>query len=380
VPPTSRGLTVRTIDAATHERFVTQHSGSFLQEPSWAGAKSYWRPESVGWFDGEQLVGAGLVLYRAAPVIRRSLAYLPEGPVVDWATYDVAAITPPLLTHLKRRGAFTVKIGPQLVTRTWTAATIKQAIADGVTRIASAPPDRVDEHALQVAAQLRAQGWTRKETDAGSDGAGAGFGDFQPRYVFVVPLRGRTRDEVFAGFNQLWRRNVRKAEKAGVVVTKGDYADLETFHRLYLVTAERDGFTPRPLPYFQAMWRAMHAEDDQRLSLYLAAHDGQALAAATCVRVGRRVWYSYGASADVGRDVRPSNALQWQMMCDALDTGADVYDLRGISDTLVEDDPLFGLIRFKVGTGGEAHEYLGEWDRALNRPLAKAFDLYLSRR
>jgi lipid II:glycine glycyltransferase (peptidoglycan interpeptide bridge formation enzyme) len=128
------------------------------------------------------------------------------------------------------------------------------------------------------------------------------------------------------------------------------------------------------------MWRAMHAEDEQRLSLYLAALDGEVLAAATCVRVGTRVWYSYGASADVGREVRPSNALQWQMMVDAIDAGADVYDLRGISDTLVEADPLFGLIRFKVGTGGEAHEYLGEWDRALNRPLAKAFDLYLSRR
>ena len=55
------------------------------------------------------------------------------------------------------------------------------------------------------------------------------------------------------------------------------------------------------------------------------------------------------------------------MMRDALDAGADVYDLRGISDTLDADDPSFGLIQFKLGTGGEACEYLGEWDCPLNR-------------
>jgi lipid II:glycine glycyltransferase (peptidoglycan interpeptide bridge formation enzyme) len=374
VPSSSHGLSVRPIDGPTHERFVTAHNGSFLQEPSWAGAKSYWRPQSLGWFDRDELVGAGLALHRTAPVIRRSLAYLPEGPVVDWSRYDVESITAPLLAHLKVQGAFTVKIGPQLVTRTWSATTIKKAIADGVPRLGQATPDQVDESAVAIGRQLRELGWTRKDSD------GAGFGDYQPRYVFVVPLAGRTRDDVFAGFNQLWRRNVRKAQKAGVVVARGSYDDLTTFHRLYLVTAARDGFTPRPLQYFQAMWRAMHAEEERRLTLYLAAREGEVLAAATCVRVGTRVWYSYGASADTGREVRPSNALQWQMMCDALEGGADVYDLRGISDTLREDDPLFGLIQFKLGTGGMATEYLGEWDRAINRPLARAFDLYLARR
>ena len=60
--------------------------------------------------------------------------------------------------------------------------------------------------------------------------------------------------------------------------------------------------------------------------------------------------------------------------------GATVYDLRGISDTLDETDHLFGLIQFKVGTGGEAAEYLGEWDLRLRPILSRAVDAYLSRR
>ena len=65
------------------------------------------------------------------------------------------------------------------------------------------------------------------------------------------------------------------------------------------------------------------------------------------------------------------------MIRDALAAGAEVYDLRGITDTLDADDPHVGLIQFKVGTGGEAVEYAGEWDLPLNRLLYKAFELYL---
>ena len=48
--------------------------------------------------------------------------------------------------------------------------------------------------------------------------------------------------------------------------------------------------------------------------------------------------------------------------------------------SLDETDHLFGLIQFKVGTGGQAAEYLGEWDFPLNKLLHKALDIYMSRR
>jgi len=68
------------------------------------------------------------------------------------------------------------------------------------------------------------------------------------------------------------------------------------------------------------------------------------------------------------------------MITDANDAGASTYDLRGISDTLAKDNPLFGLIRFKLGTGGQVVEYAGEWDLPLRTVWARAFDLYLRRR
>ncbi|NED06078.1 peptidoglycan bridge formation protein FemAB, partial [Streptomyces sp. SID6648] len=74
--------------------------------------------------------GAGLVLLRPLPRLKRYLAYLPEGPVVDWSADTLERWLEPMLAHLRERGAFTVRMGPPVVTRRWSAETVKAAIAD----------------------------------------------------------------------------------------------------------------------------------------------------------------------------------------------------------------------------------------------------------
>ena len=220
-----------------------------------------------------------------------------------------------------------------------------------------------------------------------SRAAEGGFAAGQPQYNFQIPLvdddgKPRTEADVLGGMNQLWRRNIKKADKAGRRGHPG-HARRTTSRRsttLYVHTAERDGFTPRPLAYFTTMVDALSAEDPDRIRLWLAHHEGDLVAATIAIRVGTHAWYSYGASSTEKREVRGSNAVQWAMIRDALAAGAEVYDLRGITDTLDADDPHVGLIQFKVGTGGEAVEYAGEWDLPLNRLLYKAFDLYMARR
>lgn len=370
-----RQVAVRTIASAEHLAYIEkQSSASFLQTPAWGEVKSEWRSESIGWQRGEELVGVGLVLYRRPPRIARSLAYLPEGPVLDWGDPELPAMLSALNDHLRAQGAFGIRMGPPVTTRTWRADTVKRAIADAaLRRLADVSPDSTNQVGAQVESVLRAGGWRPQASEKG-------FAAGQPRYVFQVPLAGRTEAEVLAGMNQQWRRNIKKADKSGVRVSLGSTADLGDFHALYVETAARDGFTPRPLAYFQQMFAAMQTEDPDRLRLYVARHEGDLVAATTLVRVGRHAWYSYGASSTAKRDVRGSNAIQWRMVRDALAAGADVYDLRGITDTIAADDPHIGLIQFKVGTGGCAVEYVGEWDLPLNRLLYKAFDVYMSRR
>ncbi len=387
-------IEVRTIGAQEHRAYVDRRaaaggSASFLQTPGWAAVKPEWRPESVGFFDGGELRGVALVLYRQLPRVRRYLAYLPEGPVLDYdaAAGDLGAWLGPLAAHLRAQGAFGVRLGPPVVTRRWSAQQVKDGIADDtVTSLTSLTPTATEPTGLRVVEQLRALGWRSQSVQGG-------FAAGQPQYNFQVPLAEpdgtpRSEDDVLKGMNQLWRRNIKKAAKAGVeievVTPTGDSPQLRDFHDLYVHTAQRDGFTPRGAAYFSTMAAALNADDPDRLRLYLARHGGDLVAATLWIRVGSHAWYSYGASSTDKREVRGSNAVQWQMIRDALAAGARVYDLRGITDTLASDDGHVGLVQFKVGTGGEAVEYAGEWDLPLagpvNRALYAAFALYLRRR
>ncbi|MFC1405175.1 MULTISPECIES: peptidoglycan bridge formation glycyltransferase FemA/FemB family protein [Streptacidiphilus] len=374
-PTADSRLTVRSISATEHLAFVrTQRSVSFLQTPAWGRVKTEWRSESLGWYDGRRLVGAGLVLHRPVPRLRRfTLAYLPEGPVIDW-TGELAPWLDPLAAHLRAHGAFAIRLGPPLPTDAWSAAQVKEGIAaPGTSRLTDMPADRTDPVGARVADRLRAAGWLPQSPEHG-------FGVGHPQFKYELPLAGRTEDDLLRGMNQLWRRNIRKATRAngGVEVTVG--ADLKAFHELYVHTAERDRFTPRPLHYFETMFAALSAEDPERIRLYLARHQGDLVAAAVLIRVGGRAWYSYGASSTEKREVRGSNACQWAMIRDSLAGGCDVYDLRGITPTLDADDPHVGLIQFKVGTGGRAVRYVGEWDLPLRPMVYRAFDLYMKGR
>lgn len=373
-------IEVRTIPAAQHLAFIDERGqASFLQTPAWAKVKSQWRGESIGFFDGATLTGVGLILYRQLPKLRRYLAYLPEGPVLDWSRGDVDAHLKALVKHAKRSHAFAVRIGPAFVHRRWYPDTIKSAIADeSVTRLSEVHPDESSLVGARVRNTLLHGGWS---TDEGGHGFAAG----QPMFNFQLPLRHadgtqKTEAELLGGMNQLWRRNIKKAAKLGVEVSTGTREDLARFHAIYLETAARDGFTGRSLSYFEKMWDALNAEDPERMKVYLSVHEGDLVAATTMVRVGEHAWYSYGASTNAKREVRGSNAIQWQMIRDANDAGCAVYDLRGITEGVGADDPEIGLIQFKVGTGGEAIAHLGEWDYPINKPLYAAFNLYLQRR
>lgn len=372
---------VRVISPSEHREYLDSiPSASFLQTPGWGRVKADWHPESLGWFDDDgQQVGAALVLYRRLPKLNRSLAYLPEGPVIDWSADCLRQWLGPMVAHLKQQGAFAVRLGPPVTTRRWEAKQIKDGIADaGVRRLGQIPPDERSAPGARVVSELATMGWRHQ-------GADGGFAAGQPQFVFQIPLRATdgtplTEDDVLKGMNQQWRRNIKRAAKEGVHVTTGERSDLKAFHDLYVHTAERDHFTPRPLSYFETMYDALNGDAEGRFQLWLARHDDDLVAATISVQVGEHAWYSYGASSTAKRDVRGSNAVQWAMIRDALERGAAVYDLRGITDTLDSDDPHVGLIQFKVGTGGEAVEYAGEWDLPINRALYKAFQIYLTRR
>ena len=264
-------IQVRPITPEQQRDFIAaMGSASFLQTPAWAKVKSDWRGDTVGFFDGDELTGAALILYRQLPKLPRYLAYLPEGPILDPKRDDFEQHLDALVEYAKRERAFAVRVGPAIVHQRWYAATVKAAVADEeITRLSQMPADDTTLEGTRILRALQQRGWR-------TDESGEGFAAGQPKFNFQLPLRHpdgtqKTEEELLAGMNQQWRRNIKKAAKMGVEVTVGDAADLPAFHQLYVETAQRDGFGPRPLPYFQTMYHALVAEDPDRIRLSATA-------------------------------------------------------------------------------------------------------------
>ena len=192
----SAPIRVRTISAAEHLAWVqAQPAVSFLQTPAWGRDKPDWRTVSFGWFEGETLRAAALVLYRKVPKVAKFLAYLPEGPALDWGDARIVEYLAALRAHLSAQGAFAIRLGPTVVVNRWGAETIKAAVADpAVTRLAEVTPDVSEPLGPQVVGTLERLGF---RSQAATDG---GFATGQPQFVFQVPLAGRTEADLLAVF------------------------------------------------------------------------------------------------------------------------------------------------------------------------------------
>jgi hypothetical protein len=153
-------LRLAPVSRQDHERFLSARQGSFLQCAAWADVKPEWTPEWLGWFDDTgEMVGVALVLLKRLPVLGRPLAYIAEGPLVDWGARPAAEWLKPLVDHLRTRQVISVRIGPTIGWRRWSAATVKAAAVPGLgRRLEDVPPDEINEVADTLVREFAADG------------------------------------------------------------------------------------------------------------------------------------------------------------------------------------------------------------------------------
>ena len=184
-------------------------------------------------------------------------------------------------------------------------------------------------------------------------------------------------EELLARMRKSTRYGVRKAAREGVeVVEPEDFeAAWETFYGWMEDTAERkSGFTiRRPREYLHDMMRAMH--DAGQGNLFLAVHEGKPLAGVFVFTFGEKYWFMHGASSTEKRSYNPNHLLQWEVMRWAKQRGIRYYDMVGIPkpEDRNEDDPYYGVYRFKIGFGGEVTDFLGCLDLPIKNARAKAW-------
>ena len=321
-------ITDKTIDE--YEAFVQSHpKGNFAQSYLWSKQKPMWSWDAIAvrGADGN-IKGTLALMTRKVPGFGRSLMYGCRGPVCDLDDRETfSQLLDGAKQLAKKYKAYVIKIDPD--------------VPSGNTAFAD---------------MLHSFGFQSKE-------GGKNFEAINPRYVFRLNVEGKTEEEVMAGFHQKWRYNIRLAVKKGVEVRVCGKEMVPDFARLMLTTGVRDGFVTRPPEYFANMLDNL----GEHARLYMAFHEGQPIAGTLAIHYGDKVWYLYGASSNEHRNLMPNYLLQWSMIQWAVETGCSVYDFRGVSGDISEDNPLYGLYKFKKGFGGDFTEFVGEYDLVLKR-------------
>lgn len=200
--------------------------------------------------------------------------------------------------------------------------------------------------------------------------------DVQPPDTVVLDL-SFSDDELLARMKPKWRYNIKLAEKKNVHITEAGSEELGTFFNLYQQTAARDRIAIHPKQYYASLFEhasiSHQAEPHPELRLWVARHEGQALACIITLFYGTTATYLYGASSDEKRNLMPTYALQWAAMKAAKAAGCLEYDLYGIPPTNDEHHPMAGLYRFKTGFGGGLRHYPGAWDYLYLPPVYALF-------
>jgi lipid II:glycine glycyltransferase (peptidoglycan interpeptide bridge formation enzyme) len=208
--------------------------------------------------------------------------------------------------------------------------------------------------------------------------------NIQPPRTIVVDIRN-SEEQILARMKQKTRYNIRLAEKKGVRVRVWD--DIESFHKMMILTGRRDGFGVHSREYYRRAYDLLQPK--QMGELLLAEYEGKSLAALFIARYGNRAYYLYGASTDEERNRMPTYLLQWEAMRWAKARGCEEYDLWGVPDeeeTTLEanfearHDGLWGVYRFKRGFGGQLRRAAQAMDKVYNPLLYWAYVRFIGNR
>ncbi len=333
-----------------------------LQCWEWADVKAKygWKPTPFIWQNlgsnssGENIVAAAMILKRIIPIkgfsARLCILYIPKGPVMDWLDEELRQRVLTDLQHYARgQHAIFIKMDPDLV------------LGTGI-------PGNDDQIENKIGAIIKDELVSRKWIFSNEQ--------IQFRNTAMIDL-SPSEDEIRSNFKQKTRYNINLASRKGVTVRNGILQDLPLLYDMYAETSIRDGFVIRDAGYYQTVWKAFMSSRDTRNNLFamplIAEVEGEPIAAVFVFGFANRAYYLYGMSRDIHREKMPNYLLQWDAIKLAQAKGCLQYDLWGAPDEFNDQDPLWGVFRFKIGLGASVIRTLGAWDFPTNPLFYKIY-------
>jgi hypothetical protein len=201
---------------------------------------------------------------------------------------------------------------------------------------------------------------------AAPEGASAcGFG------TYVLDLKSKSEEELFAGLHTDIRRGIRQARERKITVEFGSKA-LDDCFCVISKTLERSNMHYLSRDALQVIHDALAPAD--QLLCAAAYHQGKPMAAIVAPLTRTRAFYLDGGSSDDMAVPGANKLLHWETIRLLLHKGVEQYDFVGARLSDVRGTKLEHIQRFKSRFGGRLEQgYL--WKMDLNKPVCRLCDM-----
>ena len=233
----------------------------------------------------------------------------------------------------------------------------------------------------------------------------------QITWEFVLPVKGRTEQEIKDAIQPHTKRRIEQALECGVYLKTLKRDELKIFYDIALDTSKRKGFMARGMAYFESMYdefgpkvrflaaaiNPKRSVDELTKKLKLAEagstdsiveknaiksyrnkidklkkffpdlEDREYIIASDMfVLIKPEVLYLFGGSSREYMKLDGQYVLQWEMICEAIRGGYDQYNFYGIPPNINQHPSGYGVYEFKRGFNGKVVELIGEYELPLS--------------
>lgn len=288
--------------------------------------------ERVGVYDGGKIVKGLQITFHTVPILNKTIGYLPKGYMPD---KDQLAV----LNQLARKNnALFIKLEPNVAQKVGSPSGL-QSIHTFLSQ-----NDAVPGKPLFT------------------------------KYTFQLDLT-QAEDILFKNLGSKTRYNVNLSYKKGVKIFENTSQEgMEQYISVLEETTKRQGFYAHSPEYFRTMWKNLG--NSGMLRIFNAVYEDIIVTSWIMFVFNGVLYYPYGASRDVHRDVMASNLMMWEMIRFGKQNNCRLFDMWGsLGPEPDEKSPWYGFHRFKKGYGGDLMEFMGTYDYVVDYPLYKIFTI-----
>lgn len=192
------------------------------------------------------------------------------------------------------------------------------------------------------------------------------------KYSFQLDLT-QSEEDILRNMTSKTRYNASLASRKGVTIRENTSKEgMDQYIEILEETTSRQGFYAHDAQYFHTMWDSIGQSG--MLRIFEAVYQEKVLVSWIMFVFNGVLYYPYGSSRNIHREVMASNLMMWEMIRFGQNTGCHLFDMWGsLGPEPNENDPWYGFHKFKKGYGGELVEFLGTYDVVYNQPMYSIF-------